>query len=345
MNCLPIEDSLKLALRKQFVEDEARELESKYFLAKSKLEREILPDIARIEPNLTDHGPDHIRNVLENAYSLIKFEIDSLISGEDSTLSPLDLYCLCQGILFHDVGNLYGRSKHNQRISKVINENFDQIFDKKERRIIIKAGRAHTGKGSNDSKDTLKDLDNGEHINGKAVRLRDIAAIIRFADELAEGPQRTSKNMLELGVLSDDSIIHHKYASITEVFIDPGNSRISLTYEIELVIEDNSKLTSEFKQELLGLLNYIYHRIHKLDQERKYASYYCDLLKPIKKTMAKLEFSLNGEEYGFQIPTIILDDLVIPGTQKSYLLEQRSDLIAENIIEMLEQHFEKENSL
>lgn len=344
MDCLPIEKALKEALRTQFVEEEAQGLEAKYFLAKSKLVNKFLPDIAKVDPNLTDHGPDHIRNVLENAYRLVQHDIEILLAGGKSYLSGLDLYCLCQGILFHDIGNLYGRSKHNLAISEVINAEFNQIFERRERKLIVKAGRAHTGKGSDGSNDTLKDLDNGENIKGQQVKLRYIASIIRFADELAEGPQRTSRYMLELGVIAEESVIYHRYAEVTELFIDPCNSRISLTYEIELITDENNKLTDEFKSELIELLNYIYIRIHKLDQERKYATYYCNLLKPINKTIAKIEFTLNGIECGTEIPAIVLDDLVVPGSQESDLLDQRNDLIAEGIVTMLDQYFDSEGS-
>jgi metal-dependent HD superfamily phosphatase/phosphodiesterase len=104
----------------------------RYDLAKSILKKDILPWIRTSEPNLTDHGPDHIENVLNNAYKLIEPTINHLLSCDVTIDKPifshLDLYFLCQAILFHDVGNLFGRNKHNQTAYKVINEKFSKYW-------------------------------------------------------------------------------------------------------------------------------------------------------------------------------------------------------------------------
>ena len=265
-----------------------------------------------------------------------------------SLLSPLDLYCICQTILFHDVGNLFGRKKHNQTIYKVISDKFSNVFtNKREKNAIIQAGRAHTGKSSEGSDDTLKELSNTTyHISGEIVRLRDIATIVRFADELAEGPQRTCQYMLEEGLFPEANEIFHRYASCTHLLIDPNNERISLHYEIELETDTEDQLSSEQKDKLVKLLNFAYERIDKLDQERKYASYYCDLLKPIKKTVANFEFSLDGCCIG-EKPTIILDDLVVPGTQSSIASGTYKELNADSLVERIEQALisEREDNL
>ena len=61
--------------------------------------------------------------------------------------------------------------------------------------MVVRATSAHTGKAQDGSCDTLKEVAELDHLANRPVRLRELAAILRFADELAEGPQRTSEFM------------------------------------------------------------------------------------------------------------------------------------------------------
>ena len=270
MESLPIELAMYEALKKWETAEKAKEYISRYDLAKSILNKDILPWIRTTEPNLSDHGSDHIENVLNNAYKLIEPAIKGLllcdVTKDQPNFSHLDLYFLCQSILFHDVGNLFGRDNHNQTACKIINEKFSSIFPrtgshKKQRKIIISAGRAHTGKNTEGRKDTLKDLEVHENFNGNKISLRDIATILRFADELAEGPQRTSSYLLQIGAFSEESTIYHQYADSIELYIDPLNERISLFYEVELSAIEGDGLTKDQTEKVQELLKLIYIRI------------------------------------------------------------------------------------
>ena len=56
---------------------------------------------------LTDHGPKHIATVIRRA--------SDLLCG-DSFLTPYESYILLLSIHFHDVGNVFGREKHEKKI-------------------------------------------------------------------------------------------------------------------------------------------------------------------------------------------------------------------------------------
>jgi hypothetical protein len=311
MDILQLEQAMHDALKKDQTPENAQKNITKYTMCKNKLFGSILEWIRTNEPNLTDHGPDHIDNVLNNVYKLVEVDI------ENGHFSGLDLYIMCMAVLFHDVGNIFSRDKHNQNIQPVIKE-FDQILDvKRERQVVVKAGRAHSGKSGDD---TLRELDEAFPIGGEAIKLREIAAIIRFADELAEGPQRTSAFMNNLGLFSKDSKIYHKYAECTDIHIDSKNERISLNYSVELSGYTDLPASTALNSELGAFIEYIYSRIIKLDQERKYFGYYFNSAKKIKHTSAKLTFTLNDCEVDYSPDQISLDDLVVPGgCQKSIL--------------------------
>ena len=78
------------------------------------------------------------------------------------------MYCLGMFILFHDVGNVFGREGHQNKVAKV----FDRIRGKnaslrREKTMVVRATCAHTGTARDGSRDTLKDLDDEkEHLGG-----------------------------------------------------------------------------------------------------------------------------------------------------------------------------------
>ena len=191
------DDQLRENIMKDFDKNKGNKLINTYENAKSKLQQEIYDNIRGSEPSLTDHGTTHISNVQENAVLLLSDSGD----GEIKELTGIEMYCLGMIILFHDAGNVYGRDNHHNKIANI----FDSIRGtmasvRHEKTLIVKAVRAHTGTSQDGSHDTLKELTDNEHLEGLQVRLRELAAVLRFADELAEGPQRTSEFMQKQGL-------------------------------------------------------------------------------------------------------------------------------------------------
>lgn len=324
---LELEEAMIIGLQLQYKSDKAEAFKARYFAAKDKLFKEILPWIRANEPYLSDHGEKHIENVLNNAYKLISGDIAS----PKSLFSGLDLYFLCQVCLFHDVGNFFGRKQHNQKITEIINKSFSDLFDgdnKRERKLIAEAGRAHTGKHGSD---TLVHLFNkSEHIQGDHINYCALAAIVRFADELAEGPQRTSAFMQSENKFDDDSKIYHKYASCTHIKIDAPSQRISISYDFNLAIDSSSDVEIT-RKDLQDLIKFTHIRIAKLDQERKYFNYYNGISKPIKETQVNFSFQKNDYELDYKIEPLLLNDLIVPGNGEPLFLSARQDLAPDNI--------------
>src|SRR5690606_30305839 len=133
---------------------------------------------------------------------------------------------LCVSILFHDVGNFEGRKGHNKKVAQI----YDHVRKKasrfsSERTAVISIAGAHTGFCSEGTVDTLKELGT-DGVYAKPVNLQKIAALLRFADELAEGPQRTSTAMQKFGKYDESSKLFHQLANATQYTIDRENSRI-----------------------------------------------------------------------------------------------------------------------
>jgi HD superfamily phosphodiesterase len=305
-NAREIETATKDALIRQLGKEPGEERFALYLAARKALVEEVLPQIKAVQPNLTDHGPEHVRNVLDNAHRLLGAGI--------SDLTGLELYCLILAILFHDVGNVLGRDEHQKKVAKV----YDFVrskgqANKPEKYIVLKSAEAHRGKSRDGSSDTLRHVDETSPFDGQPVRLRQIAAILRLADELAEGPQRTSAFMIANHKYPQKSQLYHSYASVKTVDVDRGNERIALTYHIDVNLDASGNLSSNEARDLRKLLTYCYQRISKLNQERQYAKHYAGVLSPFKKTTVTFNFWINGQHEDLGLTQATLTDLVVPG--------------------------------
>ena len=298
MDNYDIQSGLEKMLFERLQKDEDLSTEARsqllthYFSAKGYLKRNIYGDIKGVEKDLTDHSERHIVNVQNNAAHLI---------GEVglNRYNSVEFYFLALSILFHDVGNINGREGHNKKVTDIYNKirNNESYFSQ-ERRLILKAVGAHCGKSSKGDKDTLNELEEKSDLYEQSLRIRELASVLRFADELAEGPQRTSDYALEKGKYEEHSRIYHEYAQITRPFIDRGGSRVSVSYDI-----DKTRCN-----DLGKLLEFTYKRILKLDLERRYCKYYAPILEVFKRTDVTLNFNSDGEPLELDLDLISLED-------------------------------------
>ena len=318
------DDQLRKKVTEQFGASKGDELARAYCDAQSRLQKEVYPNIQGAEPSLSDHGVAHISNVQQNAIHLLSDD------GVIRNLTGIEMYCLGMLILFHDAGNVYGRENHHIHVANVFNRirgTDESVLH--EKTLVVRATRAHTGTAQDGSRDTLKEVGAEDHLEGERVRLRDLAAILRFADELAEGPQRTSEFMQKEGLYPTESSIFHKYASKTHIFIDRRNGRIVLTYEIpvERVSSDEDR-----RAHLSQFLNFVYKRILKLNQERQYARYYTKLLDPFKLTEVTFNFHCEGAILETDLMTLKLTDIVVPGDHMKGIADRDPSYAIESLV-------------
>lgn len=335
-NTTEFEKKMEERLRKELGDEKGPQYYTQYTSARDALLRDnFFSQINGAEPSLSDHGARHIENVLENVGRLLGDEIENQ--------SALTLYCLGLVVLFHDVGNVFKRKQHNKRISEVYNFVRNEVDRyNHERTLVIKAGEAHCGLNKEGGNDTLKFLEEADYLDGRPINLRNIAAILRLADELAEGPQRTSQFMQEMGLYDDASEIFHKYASMTEMYIDRALGRVAISYTVK--IDDTTT-----KEGLTELLKFIYHRIVKIDEERRYTKHYCDLLSPFKKTTVKFNFFVKGAPADdLDLEKIeITDRFPVPGESKegvNQFLSKNSEIDIDNLWPRIENELNPKSS-
>lgn len=264
-----------------------------YEAVKSYMIKEVYPNIARIEPDLTDHGEIHIQDVLRNAYAILEDGVSESISE----YTPLELCVLCMSILVHDIGNLHGRVGHEKVIPTIFTgERFPGI-DNALRRTVIQVAKAHGGKG-----DTIEELGEKNALFTQQIRSSSIAALLRFADELSEGPHRTSRLMLQESMISDESIIFHEYANLTNPpCIASGN--VVLGFDISVDKKDEKSLRE--------LISFVFKRVYKLNRERIYCGLYSAHIQRIKSVNVSITFYEDDE---------LINPIIIPNELTNFRL-------------------------
>lgn len=158
---------------------------------------------------LTDHGIKHIETVMNRAEMIYNSFSPNLIGYE--------LYFLLLAIHIHDIGNIYGRTRHEERIAEVISQISDYFpDDAAARSLIISIAKCHSGT-IEDNLDTICTLPDSSRIHNITIRPRLLASILRLSDELAEDSSRASRYLLENNMLPENNRIYHYYAKTLRI--------------------------------------------------------------------------------------------------------------------------------
>ena len=89
---------------------------------------------------------------------------------------------------------------------------------------------------------------------------------------------------------------------------------------------------------MIELLEFTYKAIQKLDQERQYAKYYCDLLSAFKKTEIVFNFRLRDHDFNLGLPKLVLTDIVVPGEQSQPIPDRDGFYAIHSIVSELRNH-------
>ena len=230
---------------------------------------------------LNDHGPDHIETVISRA--------SFLVDGCKCQLKPYEVYILLCCIQLHDVGNIFGRYKHELKLSEVMkvaegicgNDTVEAIK-------IKKIAETHGGKTNEGDKDKISKLIDSEDTLHGEIRPQLIASILRFADELADDKTRASRTLLIEGKIPENSEVFHAYAMcLDSVKIKHNEKCINLTFQIpkEFISREFGKMG-----EKVYLLNEIYERVLKMHYERIYCMRFSRNNIEIDNLSVKIEF-------------------------------------------------------
>lgn len=248
---------------------------------KDELSDKVYPHIvsavaARDDILLNDHGVDHVNMVEQRAFQLL--------GDKRKLLNGTEIMLLLAAIYFHDIGNMYGRDGHEKNIMRVL-RNCSFFTEKRLSLLLMQASKiasAHGGIiGDEKSKDTLSSMVPCDNFANTKIRPAMLAAIVRFADELADDCTRCADSILN----SDDMDSKEKVASAfkkSEIYhiysqvLQPANinqSRIHLEY---LIPKDYACKRFGKMGRNVYLYDEILKRLRKVFAEMIYCSGYSD---------------------------------------------------------------------
>lgn len=215
---------------------------------------------------LTDHGEKHVATVILRATSLVHDNIENITGYE--------IFILLLAIHFHDVGNIMGREKHEEKIFEIIDKlPALAVFDFPVKRVIAQIAMAHGGYVDEETKDkdTISRLDDAIYLNGLRVRVSMLAAILRFADELADDKTRIEQATFDIGSIPKGNQIYHLYSKCLQPPVLEGDT-IKLEYYLDYEYVINQYYKGDSK---VYLYDEILERISKCLCELEYCKRFC----------------------------------------------------------------------
>lgn len=209
---------------------------------------------------LNKHDATHVFAVMKRAADLLGTDIKELTGYE--------IYVLMVAIHLHDVGNTLGRSGHEQATRFAVKFLGSTLgHDQVEIGQIQAIAAAHGGTVNGSDKDTISQtLEDKTPLLHRTIRPRFLAALLRFADELADDQTRASTALLETGNLPEHAILYHLYSqSLHSVMVLQREITLDYWFTRQVAAKKYKKEERE-----VFLLDEIYARTVKMHFEREY---------------------------------------------------------------------------
>ena len=228
----------------------------------------------------TRHDLGHVDDVIRRAGELLG-DGSEAETPAISQLKSFEIFVLLVACLIHDVGNLIGRSEHEQRARKALSEVAPELSPK-ECSLIARIARAHGGKARNGSKDTIGELPIEDGVESSKVYPQRLAAVLRYADELAENSRRANSRHHEL------SDYPNRFCQCISVRIDYDSRRVSLDFTVS--DEDCVLYSSDETETKMYFVDYIIKRVKKAELERRYCDRFTRGFATFLETRVNIEF-------------------------------------------------------
>ena len=219
--------------------------------------------------HLNNHGKGHVDKVIQKASEMLHF-------FDRGHLTPYEGFFLLCAIQLHDTGNVYGRENHEKEAGRILKEKGKPFITCSfERKVIEKIALAHGG-AYDGARDTIRYLSPKKKLYDRDVRKQLLAAMLRFADELADDHSRADLEGLEQNTIMPGGIIYHQYSKALHTVkiksnIETGATEIDLCYDLDSDIA--AKQFQKGKRSVF-LLDEIYDRTLKMERERRYCMRY-----------------------------------------------------------------------
>ena len=164
-----------------------------YVALREKICEDYLPTINSAIPFINDHTRTHLQRVLVHIEAIISrhFVHPAQTGGEipsDRVIGWGDTLILINALVWHDMGNVYGREGHAQRVKDCFAAVSGTLYDDDLKEHIRRVAEAHSGEGAIER--IIPDADAFLSYRGENINLQFLAAVLRYADEHDEDQRR-----------------------------------------------------------------------------------------------------------------------------------------------------------
>ncbi|MFH1884632.1 MAG: hypothetical protein ABIL62_18195 [Planctomycetota bacterium] len=262
--------------------DSRRKLLTSYLALREKITYDFLPLISSKEPYMNDHSRGHIERVLSYIESILEFNFPrpgNLISDipADRLLTWADTLILLNALVWHDIGNVYGRSGHAAQVRKCFDDISPHLYDEHLKQYICQVAEAHSGDGAIEK--IIPTSHAAGSYQGIDIHLQFLAAVLRFADEIDEDHRRATPDDWQRLDLIPEPKRRFWYFSKVNSSIQVRSEQWQFGQHFWVNIETHIP-RSEFSinlaidgQQIKALSEYC-RRILKFDRERHYCNKY-----------------------------------------------------------------------
>ena len=267
---------------------------------------------------LNRHDGSHISMVQEKTLQILR-------CFNSEHLTTYEIYILLCASVVHDIGNITGRKEHERKIKYILDSECASILpDTLERTVISRVARAHGG----GAVDTISNLKDDYPLYGFSIRERVLAAILRFADELADDYTRANYSGLKSDVISSASKIYHMYSSCLHTVniqknLATGSYEVFLAYSFDTV-------TACTRYGVAGkekfLLDEIYDRTLKMERERRYCIRYMRPYCQLERIKVNITIMDPHDEFKTYPINYSLEEKGYPVTPYTTILDAGSNL-------------------
>lgn len=114
--------------------DARRKVLTSYLAIREKIAYDFLPLVASKEPFMNDHSRQHIERVLSHIESILEFNFPNPSSSisdipAERLLTWADTLILLNALVWHDIGNIYGRKGHAEQVRTCLNAISPYLYD------------------------------------------------------------------------------------------------------------------------------------------------------------------------------------------------------------------------
>lgn len=242
-----------------------------YAVVKSRLVTSYFPYIKDIQPFMTDHGIGHVDRILEKISHFLEPHLPIPGNPNERIIDLENLNILMHGVLWHDMGNLYGRVDHEKNIVKIFDTVKTFLYDPIHQDFIVRISRAHSGKGSIE-----REIEEAcRTVHDSAIYPQFLSALLRISDEIDEDQRRIESRAFSL--VPKENQAYWKFCSVNESVIPVyhrdslGNVLLEIKISSKILKDELYQRFGKNAQQVALVEDYI-ARVNKINTERIYCN-------------------------------------------------------------------------